>query len=215
MTNSQVSIAGILKQIRIVKIKNDLYLLGWILYASILSLALLGISIESVFYLPVKFRLGAWNTLLVICSLCFILLIIVLFQTFQNKIYRFRLSTIARNVGVLSFPKKDTVVNALQLERNLGQSVSQDLSRSFIQEVFYRLTKLELKDLFPKNTVQNGKKITLSLLILVALAVSIFWNHSSGAVYRWMHPGTKFAVPKPFILERNHHPIQTNSIHLS
>ena len=201
MTNSQVSIAGILKQIRIVKIKNDLYLLGWILYASILSLALLGISIESVFYLPVKFRLGAWNTLLVICSLCFILLIIVLFQTFQNKIYRFRLSTIARNVGVLSFPKKDTVVNALQLERNLGQSVSQDLSRSFIQEVFYRLTKLELKDLFPKNTVQNGKKITLSLLILVALAVSIFWNHSSGAVYRWMHPGTKFAVPKPFILE--------------
>ena len=63
MTNSRVSIAGVLKQIRIVKIKNDLYLLGWILYASILSLALLGISIESVFYLPVKFRLGAWNTL--------------------------------------------------------------------------------------------------------------------------------------------------------
>ncbi len=201
MTNSQISITRILRHIRTGKIKNDLYLLGWILYASILSLVLLGICIESVFYLPANIRLGTWNALLGVASLCIIFIIIILFRTFQNKIYRFRLSTIARNAGVLSFPKKDTVLNALQLERNLSQSMSHGLSQSFIQEVFHKLTTLELKDLFPNNAVWSGKKTTLTLLILVALSISIFWNHSSGAVYRWIHPRTKFAVPKPFVLE--------------
>ena len=138
MTNSQISIARVLRHIRTVKIKNDLYLLGWILYASILSLVLLGICIESVFYLPANIRLGTWNALLVVASLCIIFIIIILFRTFQNKINRFRLSTIARNTGVLSFPKKDTVLNALQLERNLSQSMSHGLSQSFIQEVFHK-----------------------------------------------------------------------------
>ena len=90
MTNSQISIARVLRQIRTVKIKNDLYLLGWILYASILSLVLLGICIESVFYLPENIRLGTWNALLVVASLCIIFIIIILFRIFQNKIYRFR-----------------------------------------------------------------------------------------------------------------------------
>ena len=65
----------------------------------------------------------------------------------QNKIKRYSWSKLARSAGKLAFPKSDVVINAYQLEQSKNTYTSNSLSKSYIQRISNKLTRINLKKL--------------------------------------------------------------------
>jgi len=195
------SITDHLKTIRLAAMKADLSVLAWMIYFGLLVLGLLMIVTEGIFYLSPSVRSATWHVLFILGFLALTGLLVTSFFIFRNRIPRYRLATLARRVGALAFSKEDTVVNALQLERSLEKSSSPVLSKTYIDEVVRALEKLDLNSLFPSTHIHRWRNLTAGMLVILTLTILFTWDQSSAAVYRWAHPKTEFAVPKPFALK--------------
>ncbi|MEA1882578.1 MAG: DUF4175 family protein [Candidatus Marinimicrobia bacterium] len=194
------SIAQYLAQIRLVAIKSDIKVTGWIIYTISLLLFLIGLMLESIFYFSSFIRFTFWVSILAIFLIGMTWLIIALFNIRSNTFGRYRWSMLAKLAGKFAFPKEDTLINALQIERTVHHSTSTDLSDAFIQQTSDKLSKLDFSGLFPMDRINTWKQVTLISLIITVLSLTFTWKHSVSSLYRWSHPKTEFVPPKPFKL---------------
>ncbi|HBN45976.1 MAG: hypothetical protein QF439_04500 [Candidatus Marinimicrobia bacterium] len=195
------SIEKQLKSIRNAALLNDVRTATWILYSIGLLVVISAIILEAVFYFTPEIRYGFWQLgLVVFCGAVFGIILIYILAV-NNKINRYRWSTLAKAAGRLAFPKEDTIINALQLERGLETSTSRQLSKSFVKETNKKLGKLDTADLFHSSRGQQWKSSSLVILLAGVFIFSINWNNNAQAVFRWSHPRTTFPVPQPFAIQ--------------
>ena len=212
------SITNHLKRIRREAVQNDLITLAWAAYTFILLILFIAIGIEAVFYLSSAIRLIILQIIVGLIIAVIISLFIVNALIEQNKIKRYSWSKLARSAGSLAFPKSDVVINAYQLEQSENTYTSNSLSKSYIERISNKLTRINLKKLFPTKHAENWKVSSLGMLILGSLMVIIFWDSGSNALIRWGHPKHEFEVPKPFFITgvtRNIHLLGGDSTTLS
>ncbi|MFQ6677639.1 MAG: DUF4175 family protein [Fidelibacterota bacterium] len=179
---------------------RDAQTTAWIIYSLLLTIIFIAISVESIFYFSPTIRFGALKLGFILFSIFIFSSIIYLLLAFNNRINRYRKSTLARVAGQIAFPKEDTIINALQLERTLASSTSRELSQSFVDETSQKLERINESDLFTSKRGTRWKIVSLVILIIGCLVFSLNWQNNALSVYRWFHPTIEFSVPKPFII---------------
>lgn len=195
------SIADHLRIIRRAAVFRDLKTLAWITYSTLLIIFMIALPVESVFYLSGFIRYSTWMFIGIGTFLFLGWLVLRGLQLLNNRVERYRWSTLARRAGKYAFAKEDTLINALQLERNSGDSTSADLSHTFVEEAAKKLEGMDLAALLPIGRTEKWKRITLTMLMITTLLTSFTWQHSASSLYRWAHPKTEFIPPLPFSLE--------------
>ena len=197
------SISAYLVQIRTAAIKSDIKITGWRIYTVSLIVFLIGLMLENVFYLSPFIR---YTSLLILGSMLLVFglwILAIIYQISQNKYEPYRWSNLAKKAGRYAFPKEDTLINALQIERSESSTTSASLGDAFIQNTAEKLEDINLSILFPSNRIQIWKKITLVALSVTIFTIGFTWRHSISSMYRWTHPKTEFVPPKPFKLVGN------------
>ncbi|MCH7762427.1 MAG: hypothetical protein IIB95_01640 [Candidatus Marinimicrobia bacterium] len=179
---------------------NDGQTFAWILYTLLLVSILVGVTLESIFYFSSSIRFGTWQLGFILLCLFILSAIVFILFAFYNRINRYRKSTLARAAGRLAFPKEDTIINALQLERGLKSSTSRELSKSFVDETLRKFVKIDESELFSSGRGAKWKRGSLVMLVIGALVFSFNLENSAQAIYRWFHPRTEFSIPKPFVI---------------
>lgn len=179
---------------------NDGQTFMWILYTLLLVLIFVGVTLESIFYFSSSVRIGTWQLGFILLCLFILSAIVFIFFTFNNRIHRYRKSTLARAAGRLAFPKEDTIINALQLERGLESSTSRELSKHFVDETLRKFVQIDESELFSSRRGAKWKMGSLAVLVMGSLVFPLNWENNAQAVYRWFHPGTEFSIPKPFAI---------------
>ncbi|SVD82780.1 uncharacterized protein METZ01_LOCUS435634, partial [marine metagenome] len=162
---------------------------------------------EGVFYFSPKIKLFMVGSVLSLLCGWIVGLGICTILIHTNSLKRYRWSRVAQLLGLNSFSKKDSVINALQLEDTMSKSSSTGLSHAFISKVTDSLAHVDHKAIFTINP--KGKLITLFLLVLIAVGVTGLKDTAGNSIYRWFHLHQKFEAPKPFYLSS-----ETGDIHL-
>ncbi len=194
------TVAQYLKIIRRLALIRDLKLLGWVGYFLFILLFLTALLLEAFFYFSSLIRYSVWLLVIVSAGLVLVWLGLSAFQLSRNKIKRYRWSTLARRVGAHGFEKADSLINALQIERNLGKNSSAELGVSFVKQTLNRLESLDLKSLFPTQRIERWKQRVFVMLFVSLIIIGGTWKYSVSALYRWSHPKTEFLAPRPFSL---------------
>ena len=195
------SIEKQLKTIRSAALLNDAKTAAWILYSFGLLAVISAISLESIFYFIPQVRYGIWQLGLLITLVILSGFVLIYVLAINNRIHRYRRSTLARAAGRLVFPKEDTLINALQLERGIDTSSSKKLSKSFVKKTVTKLENLNEAELFHSNRAEKWKSYSMIILLVGVFLFAISWNASAQAIFRWSHPQTSFSVPKPFAIQ--------------
>lgn len=177
--------------------------LGNLIYVGIIGsiLFLLLILLESIFYFLPNTKLTILYSL-VFCISVFILYWITMFQMIKkDKIKSYRINKFAIILGEKLFPqKKDTIINALQLEYGSKEDESKSLADAYIKSILKKLYTFDLSLIIFK---QNRSKLKAALLIswvFVIIMFSFNYQISSDSYFRWSNPSQKFLSPKPFKL---------------
>ena len=148
-------------------LKNTL--LGSMIYIGIIGSILFSLLIflETLFYFSPSIKLFVLF-LLTILLLIFIFYWIVIFHMTKNeKIKSYRLNKFALILGEKLFPsKKDTIINALQLEDGAKYNESKLLAESYIQSILKKLKKFDISLLIKKDRTKL-KSIMLSTWIII------------------------------------------------
>jgi len=119
----------------------------------------------------------------------------------SGKVARFKNETIARKLGEAIYPeKKDTIINALQLESQVADNESQDLASSFTNRIGTEIDKIQFHSIFSTLKLDRIKIGLLGTWIFMLLIFSLNYQSSANAFYRWIHYHQEFPVPKPFKL---------------
>jgi len=187
-----------LLRIRRAAMINDLKTISWIMYSLILIIIISAIVLERIFYFSHEIRFGVWQAALALLCLIVLGVVIIFFLAYNNQIDRYKWSTLARAAGRLAFPKEDTIINALQLERGLEDSSSKQLSTSFVKETIQKMTELNEDELFHSETGEKWKSVSFIILTIGALLFISNWKEHAQSTFRWSHPRTSFLAPKPF-----------------
>lgn len=169
------SISAYLVQIRTAAIKSDIKITGWRIYTVSLIVFLIGLMLENVFYLSPFIR---YTSLLILGSLLLVFglwILAIIYQISQNKYEPYRWSNLAKKAGRYAFPKEDTLINALQIERSESSTTSASLGDAFIQNTAEKLEDINLSILFPSNRIQIWKKITLVALSITIFTIGFTW----------------------------------------
>jgi len=176
-------------------------------YAVLLIVFISVIVLESVFYFPPKIKYFMAGSLLSIILLWIIGLGICTMLIKKNSLKRYRWSRVAQYLGKISYTKKDSVINALQLENTMSKSSSTGLSHAFISKITDSLAHIDHRAIFTINP--KGKYFTLFLLFLITVGGTGLKYTAGDSIYRWFHLHQKFEAPKPFYLHS-----ETGDIHL-
>ena len=178
-------------------------LLGNLIYIGIIGsiLFLLLIFLESIFYfLPFTKLIIIY--LLIFCISIFTLYWLILFQMIKkDQIKSYRVNKFALILGEKLFPqKKDTIINALQLEHGSKKDESKSLADAYIKSILKKLYTFDLSLIIFKKNRSKLKATLLLSWILVIILFSFNYQSSSDSYYRWSNPSQKFLSPKPFKL---------------
>ncbi|SVC79266.1 uncharacterized protein METZ01_LOCUS332120, partial [marine metagenome] len=109
-----------LKRFRLSLIKKDLIQLLWMSYAVLLIFFIFLIVSESIFYFSPKIKLFMIGSVLFLLCIWIVGLGICTMLIQTNYLKKYRWSRVAQFLGEKSFPKKDYVINALQLEDTMS-----------------------------------------------------------------------------------------------
>ena len=189
-----------LTEIRKNAIIYDLKLNGWKIYTIFLCLFFFLIIIENIFYLSKSLRFTTISILFGIGIAFLSWIFITSIRIYYDSYNRYKLSNLAKQTGKLIFTKKDTLINAFQLENNANDLSSNELRNEFIEKITSQLKSFKFSELFSIEPIYKWKKIVFTSLIIVGLMISFTWEQSVSSIYRWSHIKTEFIPPKPFAI---------------
>jgi len=198
-----------LKAVRNAKIKVDLVSISFIILMIFLFLLLMFILLESVFYFSPLYKKILLLTIFVAFSLTLLWIGISYVIINQNRYPSYSWRKLASIIGKNIFPNNDdTALNAYQIESQIKETQSKDLADNFIDNVAKKIAEINPKDIIDKEPLFNIKLITVILMFISIITLSMFWEQSSDAFYRWKNYNKQFLAPKPFklySLTRNQH----------
>ena len=190
-----------LKSVRNEKIKIDLARIAFFLLMIFTGLLSIFLLLESVFYFPPlykKFVLLTTVILFIIIVLCLIISYVIIEQN-RNKKYSW--DYLAKIIGEVIFPKnQDTALNAFQIESQINKAQSKDLANTFIDKTAKKISDTNPNDIIDKSSLLNIKLMTTIIMLAAIVFLSISWEQSSKAFYRWKNYNKEFLAPKPFNL---------------
>ena len=164
-----------LTEIRKNAIIYDLKLNGWKIYTIFLCLFLFLIIIENIFYLSKSLRFTTISFLFGIGIAFLSWIFITSIRIYYDSYNRYKLSNLAKQTGKLIFTKKDTLINAFQLENNANDLSSNELRNEFIEKITSQLKSFKFSELFSIEPIYKWKKIVFTSLIIVGLMISFTW----------------------------------------
>ena len=177
--------------------------LGNLIYSGIIGsiLFLLLIFLESIFYFSPNTKL------IIIYSLVFCISVFTLYwftmsqMIKKEKVKSYRINKFALILGEKLFPqKKDTIINALQLEYGSKKDESKSLADAYIKSILKKLHTFDLSLIIIKKNRSKLKTVLLLTWIFVIIIFSFNYQVSSESYFRWSNPSKKFLSPKPFKL---------------
>jgi len=198
-----------LKSVRSEKIKMDLASISFIVLIAFTGLLLILLLLESVFYFPPLYKKVV--LLAIIFSFIIILFWLVISYVIikQNRNKKYSWDYLAKIIGKVIFPKnQDTALNAFQIESQINGTQSKELASTFIDKIAKRIAGVNPNDILDKSPLLNIKLITAIIMLISIVVLSISWEQSANAFYRWKNYNEKFLAPKPFklySLTRNQH----------
>jgi len=177
--------------------------LGSLIYGGIIGsiLFLLLIFLESVFYFSPTTKLITIYSI-ICCISIFIFYWLTMFQMIKkDKIRSYRVNKLAIMLGEKLFPqKKDTIINALQLECGSKKDESKSLANAYIESILKKFQTFDLSLIIIKKNRSKLKAILLLTWVFVIIIFSFNYQVSSNSYFRWSNPNQKFLSPKPFKL---------------
>ena len=198
-----------LKAVRDAKIKVDLVSISFIILMIFLFLLLMFILLESVFYFSPLYKKILLLTIFVAFSLTLLWIGISYVIINQNRYPSYSWRKLASIIGKNIFPNNDdTALNAYQIESQIKETQSKDLADNFIDNVAKKIAEVNPEDIIDKEPLFNIKLITVIIMFVSIITLSMFWEQSSDAFYRWKNYNKQFLAPKPFklySLTRNQH----------
>jgi len=190
-----------LKSVRNEKIKIDLASISFFLlmiFTGSLSVLLL---LESVFYF------SPLSKKIILLSIVILFVIIVLFLIIsyiiikQNRNKKYSWNYLAKIIGKIVFPNnQDTALNAFQIESQINKTQSKDLANTFIDKTAKKIADTNPRDIIDKSSLLNIKLMTAIIMLASIVVLSISWEQSSSAFFRWKNYNEEFLAPKPFNL---------------
>ena len=190
-----------LKSVRSEKIKVDLISISYIILMVFIGLMATLLLLESVFYISPFYK----KTILLTLIISFLITLIWLGVSYiiinQNRHQNYSWRKLASMIGKNIFPKnEDTALNAYQIETKINTNQSSELADNFINNISKKINDVRPIDIIDKENLLNIKIITVIVMFISIISLSIFWDQSSDAFYRWKKYGVKFYAPKPFSL---------------
>ena len=156
-----MTISNYLKNIRKKVLLSKINLFFWKIYALFVALFLAVLMLENVFYFSLETRQKIlFSTIFAASSIILVYLIYILIAH-NDVIKKYKLSTIALNIGEYSFTRKDMILNAFQLENSKNQTGSLELQKSFIDKVESQIVDVDQKPLLPIDRIVFWKKFAL------------------------------------------------------
>ena len=200
-----MKVTAALKRFRIQKIRNDLTTAGWALTIVVMVSLVALLSAEALFWLSPLVRYGALWLGLITLILALIGGGVILALVKKSWITRYKPESCAAEVGKAAFPRKDDVLNAVQLEQAIesDSNYSKELTGQFLQ-----LIKSKLSTLAPKEVLFNGgtdrfRRIAVITLIFFVIATFTFLPEFIVAGRHWLNPQTSYSPPHPFKILSN------------
>ena len=198
-----------LKAVRDAKIKVDLISISFIIIMIFILLLLMFILLESVFYFSPIYKKIILLTIFVAFSLTLLWIGISYVIINQNRYPSYSWKNLASIIGKNIFPNNDdTALNAYQIESQIKETQSKDLADNFIDNVAKKIADVNPEHIIDKEPLLNIKLITVIIMFISIITLSMFWEQSSDAFYRWKNYNKQFLAPKPFklySLTRNQH----------
>ena len=194
-----------LKRFRIQKIRNDLTTAVWVL-AIVLMVSLMAmLSAETLFWLSPAIRYGAWWVWLITLILAVTGTVVTLALIKKGRITRYRPETCAAEVGEATFPRKDDVLNAVQLEQSIesDSNYSKELTDQFLQQIKSKLSILAPKIVLLNDGAGRPRGIALITLILAVVVTLTFLPEFIVATRHWLNPQSSYSPPHPFRILSN------------
>ena len=178
-------------------------LYGNMIYVGIIGsiLLLLLVMLESIFYFSPTVKL------IVIYSSIFSLVAFTLYWFVSSQLIKmekmesYKINKFAVILGEKLFPnKKDTIINALQLEDGAKKNESQSLANAYIISILKKLQNFDFSLLIFNKNRSKLKLILLSTWIFIMIVFSFNYQLSSDSFSRLTNPTKTFLAPKPFQL---------------
>ena len=164
-------------------------------------LFLIGIELETVFYFSPTLKMNGLYIIYILLGVYVIHWLVKYFRSESDQLVKYKVETISLYLGKVAFPdKKDTILNALQLESNSGENESKELSNAYINKISEKLKALNYSELLKNKNMDSVKKRLLAIWMFLILFFSFTYQSSANSFYRWINPTTKFHAPKPFSL---------------
>ena len=177
--------------------------LGNLIYIGIIGsiLLFLFIFLESIFYFSPKIKLIIIYSLMSLSTI-FAIYWLAVFQLIKmEKLRSYKINKFALVLGEKLFPdKKDTIINALQLEYGSKRYESKSLANAYIKSILKKLAHFDFSYIIVKKDRSQIKMILLSSWVFVIIMFSLFYQTSSESFFRWSNPRDIFQAPKPFKL---------------
>ncbi len=198
-----------LKSVRNEKIKIDLASISFITIMIITGFLLIFLLLESVLYFSPFYKKLVLLSIIVLFLIIVLWLIISYIIITQNRNKKYTWNYLAKIIGKVIFPhNQDTALNAFQIESQINLTQSKDLANTFIDKTAKKIADINPNDIIDKSPLLNIKLMTAIIMLAAILILSISWEQSSDAFYRWKNYNEEFSAPKPFnlySLTRNQH----------
>ena len=198
-----------LKSVRKEKIKRDLARISFFLLMVFTILLLVFILLESLFYFSPFYKKLVLLTIIISFLSTALWLAIGYIIIKQNRNRKYSWNYLAKMIGKIIFPKnQDTALNAYQIESQIKRNQSKDLADNFIEKIAEKINDVSPDEIIDKSSLFNIKLITMIVMLTTILILSISWEQSANAFYRWKNYDEQFLAPKPFRLHsltRNQH----------
>ena len=177
--------------------------IGNLIYIGLIGsvLFLLLIFLESIFYFSPKTKLIIIYTI-VISSTAFTIYWLAISQLIKREsIKSYEIKKFAMILGEKLFPnRKDTILNAMQLEYGSKEHESESLANAYITSILQKLKNFDFTILIVKKNRSRLKWILLFTWSFVIIIFSFNYQLSSESFSRLQNPNKVFHAPKPFKL---------------
>ena len=208
-----------LKSVRKEKIKRDLARISFFLLMVFTILLLVFILLESLFYFSPFYKKFVLLTIIILSLSAALWLAIGYIIIKQNRNRKYSWNYLAKIIGKIIFPKnQDTALNAYQIESQIKRNQSKDLADNFIEKIAEKINDVSPDEIIDKSSLFNIKLITMIVMLTTILILSISWEQSANAFYRWKNYDEQFLAPKPFrlySLTRNQHILGGEKTHIT
>ena len=175
-----------LKSVRNEKLKIDLASISFFVLMILTGFVSVFLLLESVFYFSPSYKKIVLLSTVIMFVIIVLWLVISYIIIEQNRNKKYSWNYLAKIIGKAIFPNnQDTALNAFQIESQINMTQSKDLANAFIDKTAKKIADINPNDIIDKSSLLNIKLMTAIIMLSSIVVLSISWEQSSSAFFRW------------------------------